>query len=172
MGLMPWRMDLEKLETRMEINYIIDNNILNLVAPEYRAYTDLLFAIFVGLALVKIILSILQSNPFLRVYSLLSPVTEWMNDKLTELNTSPIERSERYIKFAALIDMLFYYPMTVFMGLTTVFCCWVSLYAFKVDAGLTTVLGSFFVAICAGLMARFCKVAGDKGLDRYRNPRI
>ena len=43
------------------------------------------------------------------------------------------------------------------------------MYAYEAEAGLTTILGSFFVAICAGLMSRFCKVAGDKGLHRYRN---
>jgi uncharacterized membrane protein YbhN (UPF0104 family) len=59
--------------------------------------------------------------------------------------------------------------MSVVMGLTSALCVWVSMYAYKSEAGLTNILGAFFVAICAGLMSRFCKVAGDKGLHSYRN---
>ncbi|BAP15224.1 hypothetical protein AS19_23730 [Alcanivorax sp. NBRC 101098] len=153
----------------MKVSKIIEIGVDKLVAPEYQGIIQLLIAIFVGLSLLKGMLKILQSGQFVKIYSSLKPVKQLISDKVSQLNNSPLESSEKYIKFAAVIDIIFYYPMSFFMGLTAFFCIWVSMYAYEAEAGLTTILGSFFVAICAGLMSRFCKVAGDKGLHRYRN---
>jgi len=105
----------------MKVSKIIEIGVDKLVAPEYQGIIQLLIAILVGLSLLKGMLKILQSGQFVKIYSSLKPVKQLISDKVSQLNNSPLESSEKYIKFAAVIDIIFYYPMSFFMGLTAFF---------------------------------------------------
>jgi hypothetical protein len=153
----------------MELTTIVGVGINKLVPPEFQEPIQLILTIFVGLSVLKGILTILQSEQFVRLYILLTPVKNLLVEKFVDLNNSPLEKAEGYKKFSSLIDVVLFYPMTVLMALISIFSAWVSFYALKSEVGYGIIIGSIFMTMCSALMSRFCKVAGDKGLHEYRH---